>query len=283
MAAVALSSLSMASGTLYVGLEDGTFNGVAQFNQNLSFIQQVSVSGPVDGLAAGAVGEFYAGSTNTITRYMDNGTAMGSISASGTTQLSDLSFNGSRLYASLTDGGFTGVAQFNSTLGFQSQPAVASPLRGLTHGAPGEFYTAHDNTINWYDNGGSLMGSVSATGTTVVRDLAYDGTRVYASLQDGNFNGVAIFNSSLGFIVQNTHSGFISSMTFGEGGNYYTSIDNTVFLNDMSGAVLGSISASSTTRMRDMSFRPDPVPEPATLVTLSLVGLAALRRRRKQV
>lgn len=278
---VLAGGVARASDKLYVGLQDNNFHGVATFTPTLGLLNQVSIGQVVDGIAAGPAGTFYAGSGRTVTHYNDAGSEINHISASTTTRLHDLAFSGARLYASLTDNAFKGVAQFNENLGLLGQVPVDGSAGGVSFGQDGFFFVAEGNTIRKYADDGSFIGSISASATTVLKDLAFDGTTLLASLSDGSFHAVARFNANLGLLNQLNLGDSIDALAIGRDGEFYTATTNTVFHRGSDGSILSSISASGTTRIRDMSYFADPVPEPATMAALGL-GMVALIRRRRQ-
>jgi hypothetical protein len=47
------------AGPLYASVTDGVFHAVATFSPSLSLITQMTLSGPITGLAAGSNGDFY--------------------------------------------------------------------------------------------------------------------------------------------------------------------------------------------------------------------------------
>lgn len=265
--------------TLYVSLTDQSFEGVAMFGQTLGFINQINVGHPSNGIAAGEAGEFYLGSGSTIYRYQDDGTVISSVSGSPTTQIRDVSYGNSRVYVGLTDQSFNGVAQFTMTLGLISQPAT-NRTDGLAAGGIGEFYLGSSNTIYRYGDAGNVIGSVSGSGTTQIRDVAFSDTNVFVALTDQSFYGVAIFNSNLGLIHQLQVQGPVDGLAAGRNGEFYIGVANTIYRYDSGGNILGSISGSGTTRITSMSYfrtppPPTPTPEPAQLLTFG-IGIALL-------
>jgi len=132
-----------------------------------------SAANPTDGLAAGGVGEFYLGSSNTIYRYGDAGNVTGSISGSPTTQIRDVAFSDTNVFVALTDQAFYGVAIFNSNLGFINQLQVQGPIDGPAAGRNGEFYVGVSNTVYRYDSGGNILGSTRGSPTTKISSMSY--------------------------------------------------------------------------------------------------------------
>lgn len=264
---------------LYASLSDGSLNAVAMFTPNLTFVNQVTVAGQGGGVAAGAAGQFYVASGNTIYKYADDGTELGSVTGSGTTVTHDISYGNSMLYAGFTDGSLNGVAEFSASLGFISQPSTLV-TNGIAAGLPGQFYLGSGNTINLYSDAGTVLNTVTGSATTVDEDVSFSGTNVFVAFQDGTLFGVAIFTPTLGFVNQLTTLGPAEGLAAGDNNDFYIAVGNTIYHYSNAGAILGSIAGSPTTVVSDLSFF-QSVPEPAQWITLSfgLLLLRGLKRR----
>ncbi|MFO0957681.1 MAG: PEP-CTERM sorting domain-containing protein [Isosphaeraceae bacterium] len=171
-------ALSFANGTVFAGVQDGSFNGVAMFTSTLGFISQVATDGPILGLAAGGSNDFYVSVGNHTNRYSLSGTLLNSISGSPTTATPALSFGNGTVFAAVQDGSFSGVAMFTSTLGFISQVATDGPVLGIVAGANNDFYVSVGNHTNHYSLSGALLGTITGSPTTLTPALSYRTTVV---------------------------------------------------------------------------------------------------------
>ncbi len=172
-ATTTLPALSSAGGTVLSAVTDGSLHAVATFNSNLGFVNQITLTGPITGLAGGTSGNFYAAVGNTISEYNAAGIQIHSVSASPTTTLAALSFAGGTVFSAVTDGALFAVATFDQNLGFTNQLTLPGPITGLAAGTDGDFYTAVGDTIFEYDATGTEINSVSASPTTTLPALSF--------------------------------------------------------------------------------------------------------------
>ena len=275
-----LATATARADMLYASFSDGSLNAVAMFTPSLAFVNQVTVAGQGGGVAAGAAGQFYVSSGNTIYQYANDGTELGSVSGTGTTVTHDISYGNSMLYAGFTDQAVNGVAEFSASLGFISQPSTL-PTNGIAAGPAGEFYLGSGNTINLYNDAGTLLNTVTGSATTVDEDVSFSGTNVFVAFQDGTLFGVAIFSPTLGFVNQLTTLGPAEGLAAGDNSDFFIAVGNTIYHYSNAGVILGSIAGSPTTVVSDLSFFQSAVPEPAQWITLSfgLLLLWGLKRR----
>ncbi len=271
IACLSLGEQSDARATVFAAVTDGSFFGVATFNDSLGFVSQVALPGPISGIAAGTDGLFYTASGNTIREYDASNTLLHSVSGSATTQTPALDFLDGILFASVTDGSFFGVARFNDSLGFVSQVALPGPISGLAAGTTGSFYTASGNTIREYDASNTLLHSVSGSATTLTPALDFLDGILFAAVTDGSFFGVARFNNSLGLVSQVALPGPISGIAAGTGGSFYTAAGNTIRHYGADNTLLDTISGSATTQTPALAFlAPRLIPEPSPLLLIAL-------------
>jgi len=276
----------VAASTLYVGVTDQDFHGVATFTPTLGLIEQteLSLSSPITGLAAGQGGEYYTAAGNRLFQFDSAGNLLRSITGSATTTLPALSFDGSRLYTAVTDQSFYGVATFTPSLSLieQKELSLPGPITGLAAGQAGEFYAAAENKLFQFDSAGNLLRSISGSATTVLPALSFGGGLLYAAVTDQSFFGVATFNPTLGLIEQMELPlpGPITGLAAGEGGDFFAAAGNRLYQFDSGGNLLRSITGSATTTLPALSYAFDedggsnPVPD--TAATLPLTGFCLL-------
>jgi len=152
-------SLSFSGTNVFAALTDGAANAVAIFSPTLGFVNQFTVAGPPQGVAADASGGFYVSSGNRTYEYDSAGTLLHTISGNATTQTPKVAFNGTNVFVTVIDGAFNGVAIFTPTLGFVNQFAIAGSPLGLTADAAGNFYVSSGNAIYEYSFAGALLKS----------------------------------------------------------------------------------------------------------------------------
>jgi len=257
--ALMLSVALVQADELYVGLQDGTLNAVAELTGSLSLTAQRTMPGAVHGLAAGPAGSFFVGIGNGVYRYIDAGTQTASILASPTTAFRALAANNGAIYCGLADGSLNAVAKCTLTLTFVNQSAVAGPVSGLAAGPYGTYFVASGNKIYKYSDPGAILASLAGSATTVMRDAAYNGSQLYVSLQDNGLNAVAILNSNLGLIRQiNLPNGLITALAADAHGEFYAASANVIYHYDANGNLLGSIVGSPTTKFIDMAYYASP-------------------------
>jgi PEP-CTERM motif len=273
--------------TVFAAVTDGSLHAVATFNDSLGLINQITLPGPITGLAAGTGGDFYTAVGDSIFEYDAAGAQIGSISAAPGTTLPALSFASDVVFAAVTDGSLHAVATFNDSLGLINQITLPGPITGLAAGPGGDFYTAVGDSIFEYDAAGAQIGSISAAPGTTLPALSFANGVAYAAVTDGSFNAVATLNESLGLINQITLPGPITGLAAGTGSDFYTAVGDSIFEYDAAGAQIASISAAPGTTLPALSFFAPvapSVPEPSSLVMVA-TGLAALwplsRRRIK--
>ena len=78
--------------TVFAAVTDGSLHAVATFNDSLGLINQITLPGPITGLAAGTGGDFYTAVGDSIFEYDAAGAQIASISAAPGTTLPALSF-----------------------------------------------------------------------------------------------------------------------------------------------------------------------------------------------
>jgi len=286
---VALSALAFsvaafaAADQLYVEYADaaGAYH-VGRYTVGLSSLGSTVIGGNIRGLAAGASGTFYVGlNFNTVAKYSDNGTLLASITGGGATVEHDVAYNGSVVYCSYDASGGNGVAQFTSDVAFVNDVGAPGYVSALAAADPGSFYAGVSNTVFRVTDGGSVLSSISASSTTVLHDLAYKGSTVFASLSDGSLNAVARFDANLGFQAQFAlGQGNIDALAAGSADGFYAATNDTIFAYDASGNVVSSLSIGAGSRIIDMSYSVGGVPEPASMLALG-AGLAFLARSRR--
>ena len=259
-------------------VRDGSLNAVAMFSPTLGFINQVTTDGPILGLTSGVNNDFYVAVGNHTDHYSDSGTLLGTITASPTTVTPALSFGGDMVFAGVRDGSLNAVAMFSPTLGFINQVTTDGPILGLTSGVNNDFYVAVGNHTDHYSDSGTLLGTITASPTTVTPALSFGGGMVFAGVRDGSLNAVAMFSPTLGFINQVTTDGPVLGVTVGTSSDFYVSVGNHTDHYSDSGTLLGTITASPTTVTPALSYQvtPTAVPEPSSMARFGVMVLGVL-------
>lgn len=178
-ATTTLPALSFVGDTLYVGVNDQSFYGLATFTEDLSLITQTDLAGigdPLSGLSVGAGGDVFVSAGRSLYQFDGGLSLLRSISGSATTTLPALGLFNSTLYVGVNDQSFHGVATFTDSLGLISQVALAGvvdPISGLAVGNGGDIYVGAGRRLYQFDSGYNLLRSISGSATTSLPALSF--------------------------------------------------------------------------------------------------------------
>jgi hypothetical protein len=162
-----------ANNQVYVGLQDGTFDGFARFTSNAGLLDQEAVGIEMSALAAGLNDTLYIGGGRTVQQIDHAGNVLGTVSGSPTTEIIDISFSGDIVFVALQDRDFFGVALFTSGLGLLDQVEIFSGIDAIAAGPSDGFYLANDRHLLHYDLTGNILRSIQGSPTTMFTDLDF--------------------------------------------------------------------------------------------------------------
>lgn len=158
------------------------------------------------------------------------------------------------LYASTINGNSYSVMTFTPSLSTVSSIGIPVPPSGLAIGTGGNIYIASGNSTYEFNANGVQLNQITGSPTTQTIDLAFNGSNVYAGVNDGSLHAVAVFSPTLGFVNQLTVAGTVSGVAADSGGDFYVASGNSTYEYDSGGGLLHQISGSPTTQTIDLAF-----------------------------
>ena len=158
------------------------------------------------------------------------------------------------LYAATVNGNSYSVMTFTPSLGALASTGIPVQPSGLAVGTSGNIYIASSNSTYEFSANGVLLHQITGSPTTQTIDLAFNGSKVYAGVDDGSLHAVAVFSPTLGFVSQLTVAGTVSGVAADSVGDFYVASTNSTYEYSSGGALLHQITGSPTTQTIDLAF-----------------------------